>query len=166
MAICLISFLFSPLRIIFMAQKTARQKRRSRKGQLFIVAIVFLIGMIFIVQQLLFSYSNVDMSSSLEMRDAEIYDNILNAINKTLAESIYCNETDDSFKEKMERLKASFLEEHGREYSIEINYAINCSGWNNAPPSPAPLTFGLSIGRQGRDTRGNFQLYHIKNDNA
>lgn len=131
-----------------------------KKGQMFIISIVFFIGMIFVVQQALFNYSAVDMSSAFEIHDAEVFDSILGIVDKTITESYYCNETKDSFQERMEKLKASFLEEHGKEYSIEILYTLDCSNWDNFPPNPAPLSLGLSLSRQGRDTRGNFQLYH------
>jgi hypothetical protein len=131
-----------------------------RKGQLFVVSVVFLVGMIFVVQQVLFNYSAVDMSSAFEIYDTEVFSNIYSVINKTAVETYYCNETKDSLAQNLETLKASFLEEYGKEYSIEILYVLNCSRWNNVLPAPAPLSLTLSVNGQSRDTRGTFQLYH------
>lgn len=132
----------------------------AKKGQLFVVSIVFMIGMIFAVQQVLFNYSRVQMSSPFEIHDAEVFDNILDIVNRTAMESYYCNETKDGFHGRLESLKASFLEEFGRDYSIEILYTLDCSKWENSPPNSAPLSLSLSVNRQGRDTRGTFQIYH------
>lgn len=129
---------------------------------MFVVSVVFLIGLIFVVQQALFNYSAIDMSSSFERHDAEVFGNVLGILNKTVVETYYCNETKDGFAERIEQLKASFLEEFGREYSIEILYSLNCNRWNNVPPGPAPLALTLSVNGQGRDTRGAFQLYHMQ----
>jgi hypothetical protein len=143
-----------------MQHEQRSSKTSARKGQMFIVSVVFLIGMIFVVQQALFNYSSIDMASPYSVRDEEIFANILGVVNRTMAETHFCNETKDGFSMRMERLKASLLEEFGREYTIEIAYQLNCSAWDNAPPQPAPLSLTLSVGGQGRDTRGNFVFYH------
>lgn len=132
-----------------------------KKGQLFIVAIVFLIGMIFTVQQALFQYSSIDMAKPFQARDSELFDNIIGMVNGTISETHYCNETKDSFALRIEKIKSSFLEEHGREYSIEIAYKLDCARWLAASP-PAPLSLDVSITSQGRNTRGAFELYHIQ----
>lgn len=134
----------------------------AKKGQFFVVSIVFMVGMIFAVQQVLFNYSRVDMSSPFEIRDAEVFDSVVGVVNRTVKESFYCNDTKDGFQGRLDKLKASLLEEFGREYSIEILYNLDCSKWGNSPPNPAPLSLSLSVNRQGRDTRGTFQMYHAQ----
>ncbi len=133
-----------------------------RKGQLFIVSVVFMIGMVFVVQQALFNYSSVDMSEPFGARDAGVFQNVLRVVNGTMSGSYYCNETTDSFKARMDELKASFLEEHGREYSIEILYTLDCARWENAPPAPAPFNVSIVVTSRDRDTRGAFNLYHAR----
>ncbi|MFH1236852.1 MAG: hypothetical protein V1648_00390 [Candidatus Aenigmatarchaeota archaeon] len=130
----------------------------ARKGQLFLVSIVFLIGMIFIVQQALFQYSTIEMSKPFANRDAELFGNIIGVVNRTIVEAYYCNETKDSFGTRMDDIKTSFLEEHGREYSIEIKYDLNCTRWLSS--SRAPLWLSVSLTSQGRNTRGTFSMYH------
>lgn len=132
----------------------------SKKGQLFLIAIVFMIGMIFIIQQALFQYSSIEMSEPFEREDVELFSNMVEIVNETIKETYYCNETKDSFENKMEEMKMLFLEEHGRVYSIEIIYALNCSNWNNLPPDLGPLKITISIASLGRDTRGTYEFYH------
>lgn len=132
----------------------------SKKGQLFLVAIVFMVGMIFVVQQALFQYSTIKMSEPFERKDAGLFNGMVEVVNKTIRETYNCNETKDSFEDKMEELKISLLEEHGRIYSIEIIYDLNCSNWNNIPPDPGPLKIMISVASLGSDTRGNFEFYH------
>ncbi|UCC91396.1 MAG: hypothetical protein JSV39_03730 [Candidatus Aenigmatarchaeota archaeon] len=132
----------------------------SKKGQLFLIAIVFLIGLIFVIQQALFQYTSIEMSEPFEERGAEIFGNIIEVVNKTIRETHSCNETKDSFENNMEEIKISFLKEHGKAYSIEISYDLDCSKWNNAPPNPGPLKITLSVTGMNKDTRGTYEFYH------
>ncbi|MCK4335368.1 MAG: hypothetical protein KAW40_01445 [Candidatus Aenigmarchaeota archaeon] len=134
----------------------------SKKGQLFLIAIVFMIGMIFVVQQALFQYSTIEMSEPFERKDIDLFSNMIEIVNKTITETHSCNETKDSFYNKMEEMKISLLEEHGRVYSIEINYDLDCSKWNNLPPNPGPLKITISVASLGRDTRGTYEFYHLR----
>jgi len=131
----------------------------KKKGQLFLVAIVFLVGMIFIVQQALFQYSEIDITEPFRTMDVQIFNNILSALNQTIRETYYCNETKDSFQNRLDDLKTSFQEEYGLTYSIEMLYALNCSNWNSQ--SSSPLTITIAVSGQGRDTRGTYSFYHI-----
>ncbi|MEE9323659.1 MAG: hypothetical protein V3U72_03865 [Candidatus Aenigmarchaeota archaeon] len=132
----------------------------SKKGQLFLVAIVFMIGMIFVIQQTLFQYSSVEMSRPFVGRDVETLNNIIEAVNETIRETYYCNGTKDSFEDRISEMKISFLEEHGRAYSMDILYDLDCSNWNNLPPGPSPLEITISVISSGMDTRGTFEFYH------
>ncbi len=132
----------------------------SKKGQLFLIAIVFLIGLIFVIQQALFQYTSIEMSEPFEERGAELFGNILEIVDKTIRETHSCNETKDSFENNMEEIKISFLKEHGRAYSIEILYGLDCSKWKNSPPNPAPLRMTASVTGMNKDTRGTYEFYH------
>ena len=132
----------------------------SKKGQLFLIAVVFLVGMIFVVQQALFQYSSIQMSEPFERMDVEIFKNMLDVINTTIKETYVCNETKDNFNDKMIILKNTLLEEYGRAYTLEIVYVLDCENWNNVPPNPAPLYMTISVEGVGRDTRGSFDFYH------
>lgn len=125
------------------------------------VAVVFIIGVIFVVQQSLFQYSTIEMTEAFASRQVELFRNVVDEINETIRDTYYCNETRDSFQQRIEKLKTSFLEEHGREYSIEIVYALDCSYWLSSPPSPSPLRTTVSVSGQGKEARGTFDLYHL-----
>ncbi len=135
----------------------------SKKGQLFLVAIVFLIGIIYVVQQSLFNYTSVEMSEPFENTDIVLFENIVNLVNETIRDTPSCNETKDSFEGKMSDLKLSLLREHGRAYSIDIVYEIDCFRWKNTPPSPAPLRMSVTVTGPGRDIRGTYEFYHVQN---
>jgi len=144
-----------------MAGEGGRKGRgKGMKGQLFLVAVVFLVGMIFVVQQALFQYSSVDISKAFEDRNGDLFGNMVEVVNKTITETYYCNDTKDSFQNRLEDIKTAFLEEQGVEYAVEITYALDCSKWLNSPPNPAPLRATLSVTGRGSDTRGTFLLYH------
>ena len=132
----------------------------SKKGQLFLVAIVFLIGLLFVIQQSLFQYSEITMSEPFDERSIETIENILGVINQTVRETHYCNETEDSLSKRMEELKLSLLEEFGRTHKTEIVYAINCTNWENTY-GPSPLRVTIAISGLGKDTRGTFDFYHL-----
>ncbi len=130
------------------------------KGQLFMVAIVFLIGMVFVVQQALFTYSSIDVSQPFNARGGGLFRDMVGIVNQTIKDTYYCNETRDSFQDRLDDIKTLFLAEHGREYSIEFTYSLNCSAWSNAQPSPSPLRITISVTSRGSDTRGTFDFYH------
>ncbi len=132
----------------------------SQKGQLFLVAVVFMIGVVFAVQQSLFQYSTIEMAEAFGTRHVDLLDNMVGVVNATIRNTYYCNETKDSFQQRLEKLKTSLLEEHGREYSIEIAYSLNCSNWFNAQPNPSPLRITISVSGEGKEARGTFDFYH------
>lgn len=134
----------------------------SEKGQLFMVSIIFLIGMIFIVQQNLFQYTNIEMSEPFQEKDIIILENVAKAINRTISETQYCNATEDNFASRMEELKRILLREYGRYYNIEMAYELDCSEWYSKPGGTAPLKVTISVSGLERDTRGTFDFYHLK----
>jgi hypothetical protein len=133
----------------------------SKKGQLFLVAIVFMIGMVFVVQQALFQYSSLQMSQPFEKKEPELLSNMVDVVNYTIRQSQYCNETKDSFQARMESVRNSMISEQGREYSVEMVYDLDCSKWQNSSPNPAPLRITISVSGQGRDMRGTYFFYHF-----
>ncbi|NIO19283.1 MAG: hypothetical protein GTN76_00675 [Candidatus Aenigmarchaeota archaeon] len=132
------------------------------KGQMFVVAIVFLVGLIFIIQQILFQYTFMDISDPLRTSDAHIVRSITKDINQTIKTTLECNETDDSFKRYLEELDSMLKkEETGKIYVIYISKSLECNFWNNMPPAEAPLNISVRVTGLGKDTTGSFKLYHI-----
>jgi hypothetical protein len=131
----------------------------KRKGQMFIVTMVFLAGLIFSVQQLLFSYSALDLSSPFRENEVYILYNVKGMINQTIKQTANCNE----FLGKMEGLK-SFLDSSSPRggYITTITYRADCSYWNYAPPQSPPLNVSIKIaGRGGSETYTTMQMYHV-----
>ncbi len=132
----------------------------SKKGQLFIVGIIFLLSLIFAVQQALFQYSEINISEPFKIRDAEILSDIIQVVNQTIRDTHSCDQTKDNFENRVEELRNSFLDEYGRTYSSEISYVLECANWDNTHLQAPPLTMTISISGSGKDTRGTFNFYH------
>ena len=132
-----------------------------KKGQLFFVAIVFMIGLIFIIQHALFQYTSMDMSEPFENTDYHLVRDTINSINTTLIETQNCNETKDNFAERMEEFKLLLERSNFRGiYGISVIYDLKCDNWKNTPPEPAPLDLTVSVTGMGKETSGNFEMYH------
>lgn len=132
----------------------------SKKGQLFLVAVVFLIGVVFIVQQSLFQYSSVDLTRSFRDDSRDIAVSVVDLINETVKETPTCEGTKESFRNRMEEIKTSLFEETGLAYSINLEYDLDCLNWDSPPPGPAPLSVTMSVTGPGSDNSGNFDFYH------
>ena len=90
----------------------------SKKGQLFLVAIVFLIGMVFIIQQSLFQYTSLDLSRPFKTGEFETVRNVVDVINETIIQTPNCDETKDSFENRIEDMRSYLFEEQGKIYSF------------------------------------------------
>ena len=66
--------------------------RRKRKGQLFVVTMIFLVSLLFSVQSLLFNYSETDLSIPPQNSDTYIMKNMESIFQTALDSSAYCNE--------------------------------------------------------------------------
>lgn len=133
----------------------------SKKGQLFLVSVVFLIVMIFVIQQSLFSYGYIDPSEAYDSRVVDILADLIEEVNLTIRNADVCSGTKDSFEENMRDMKSSLLQEFGRAYSIEMIYELNCSFWPNPPPQDPPLFMTLSVTGPGKDARATYGFYHV-----
>jgi len=129
----------------------------SRKAQMFIVTMLFLVGLIFTVQQLLFQYSALDLSSPFRQNDIYLLENMKNAVNRTIKSTPDCPD----FSQKMDELD-SFMRSMGPKegYALSIDYTLNCTHWNNPPPSDPPLNITMHIAGKGLDTYSRLAMYH------
>lgn len=129
----------------------------SRKGQMFIVTMLFLVGLIFTVQQLLFQYSAIDLSSSFRQNDIYLLENMKDAVNRTIKSTPDCPD----FSQKMDELD-SFMRSMGPKegYALSIDYTLNCTRWNNPPSSDPPLNITMHIVGKGLDTYSRLAMYH------
>lgn len=130
-----------------------------KKAQMFILTMVFLVGLVFVIQQGFvnwFSYS-MEFFTDVQKNDYYLLNNVKAMTEKTIENSQSCDEARESLNE----LK-SFLQSHVFSgYFLEFRYRLNCAYWNNVPPNPNPLNVTIHITGENIDTSGNFFLYRF-----
>jgi hypothetical protein len=129
----------------------------ARKAQMFIIAAIFLVGLIFSVQQLLFQYTALDISAPLRDNDIYLLKNTKNIINQTIKTTPEC----EDFSKKMEELN-DFLNTRIplRGYVLSIKYRLNCTYWANTYPNNAPLNLTIQITGKGSETSSTVYMYN------
>ncbi len=134
-----------------------------RKGQMFLISMVFLVGLIFTVQTALLGYTSVDISESSQKTDRYLIENVINLINDTLNDpnTEYCNSGKDNFLDKMREIQTIVKEEYVRGmFSLKIIPILDCTKWN----SQNEVVLDITVVSQGPDfdTKGVFHLKRIK----
>jgi hypothetical protein len=127
------------------------------RGQMFVLTMVFLVGLIFVVQQGFinwFSYS-VEFSAGMQKDDFYVLDNMKAMAEQTMSTSLSCEEA----RTNMDDLRNFLYSRLTSGYFLEFNYRLNCLYWNNGPPSPAPLNLTIQITGENTDTSGSFLIY-------
>ena len=127
------------------------------KGQMFILTMVFLVGLVFVVQQGFvnwFSYS-MDFFADTQKNDYYLFDNVRQMIDQSIIGSSTCSETSDNMDELNSFLQSRIL----RGYFVEIDTSFDCINWYNSPPAAAPLRAGIHITGENIDTYGDFLFY-------
>ena len=127
----------------------------ARKAQMFVVTMIFLIGLIFSVQNILFQYTALDLSSPFRENTIYILENTRDAINKTIKTTHECSD----FSAKMQELK-DFLERNipSRGYALSLSYRVNCTNWGSTTNPPLNLT--IQIVGKNADTSAMVYMYH------
>ncbi len=112
------------------------------KGQMFLITMIFMTGLVFMVQQLLIQYSALDLSAPFRENEIYLLRNTRDIINTTIKSTPDC----EVFSDKMESL-ANFLNSRDPKggYIISVDYRLNCAYWGNTPPAQAPLNVSVKI---------------------
>jgi hypothetical protein len=123
---------------------------------MFVVTTIFLVSLIFVVQQLLFQYTSVNPKEGFQYNEYGIVKSIRDAANATLANSSDCG----ALKTNMEILK-SFLDSRSAStgYAIEFSYAMDCGALGSSPPGPAPLNVSIRFLGSNIDSTSSFSFY-------
>lgn len=114
-----------------------------KKGQMFIVTMVFLTGLIFSVQQIMFHYSYLDVSKPFQRTDFYLLKNVEDIFGQTISSSTTCPEALSNLEELHHYL---YREDLGG-YALELTYNgqkapnLNCSAW----PAGTVLELGVRI---------------------
>lgn len=128
-----------------------------KKGQMFILTMVFLIGLVFVIQQSFmnwFAYS-IDFYANTQRNDYYTFNSIRQMSQATLLTSPSCTDARESFNDMTSFLQSRVLSGYFLEYSARLN----CAYWNNPPPQPPPLNVTIHVTGKGLDSYSNFNLY-------
>ncbi|MBI4020320.1 MAG: hypothetical protein HY367_03225 [Candidatus Aenigmarchaeota archaeon] len=120
------------------------------KGQFFIVSMVFLVGLVFVVQQLLLQYGAIRPLEPLENDDVALTNNIRDAFNATLATSGDCTEAERNLGELSEFIRDR---QPMGGFFIEASHNFTCS---TSGPFPSTLEVDIMASSPKIDTRTRF----------
>jgi hypothetical protein len=125
----------------------------GRKGQMFVITMIFLVAMIFSVQGLLLNYLHVDLSLPSQSPDTYIMDNIESVFQSAVRSSDDCATARNNVIVLKEAIGRSMKE--GREIVVKGDIGCTIDGeW----PEPPELTVHAVITREGSETLATFEL--------
>ena len=133
-----------------------------KKAQMFILATVFLAGLVFSVQQLLGKYIFLNEPTMFEKHDFYLAKNIHQLFNDSMTTSSDCDDALSNIKQLDSLLKKS---SPIKGFSIELSsngfYQPNifCSNYYNSYPSDPPLKVMVRLKSSNSDTKESYDLY-------
>jgi hypothetical protein len=125
----------------------------SSKGQMFIVTMVFLIALIFSVQQLLLKCSSLDLSAPSKAKDAYVVENMEPIFQAALDSSEDCEEARANVGELSDLITRTIK----GGYSFDISEDIECTPSGGWPPPPE-LTILVTVTGETSETKAGFEL--------
>lgn len=128
------------------------------KAQMFILTIIFLVGLVYVVQQNLSGYSTLDFSEPFENNDYYIFRNVKDMFNETIRTTEECNDAEKNIDELINFLGRKIL--YGG-FTLDLRYNLNCLYWDNTLPDPAPVDLTIKIIGKRSETVGSFEIYHL-----
>lgn len=117
------------------------------KAQMFIVTMIFLVGLIFLVQQSFFGYTYLDLSEPFREDEYPVISNIKDSMGEILAVSSSCQEAEENLHEFVGFAKKESLQSG---YELEIDYELEC-------PSRR-LTVNIDVVQGSISTKGAFRF--------
>ena len=130
--------------------------RKKVKAQMYIVTIIFLVGLIVTVQQSFLQYTNIDVTDAYTGSEYFLLKSIKDVSQETLLRSSDCTEFRDNIEETSTAI--NLLEPRSGKVII-VEPLVNCTAWMASPPSYPPLTLTVTVTSEGKDTREVFSLY-------
>jgi len=128
---------------------------KRSKGQMFIVTVVFLVGLVFVVQQILLQYSYLDVPTSYKEDDYQLMKGAESIIIRAVTKASTCAEAEKNLEESLLFLGEQTTGGH----SLKVDYSINCTNWNNVYPEPGPVTAKIMITSEKAESINNIVLY-------
>ena len=112
------------------------------KGQMFMVTMIFLAGLIMSVQQILIQYARLDLGQPFIRDDSELLQSIVNIINKSVRP---CSE------QNIRELFARLSKQDFGIYDVRIAWDLNCS-------RQKPLHVDIQILSPGSKTEASYDF--------
>jgi len=110
------------------------------KAQMFIITMVFLVGLIFTVQAALSQYSYLDLAKAFKESDHHTLVSIKKSFEDAHKSSPECHKAEEKFQE----LEHFFEKEVVEGSAVEIDYSLDCL--------PKTLTLSIHLKSAGIDT--------------
>ena len=103
---------------------------------MFIVTMVFMTGLIFAVQQIIYQYSFIDPSDPMQRDDSPLFLSVRDAYNSTIMSSSSCSIANQS----VQQLHYWLMEKAMGPYSLDLRYNglsrpdLDCGRWGTSSP--------------------------------
>ena len=123
------------------------------KGQMFVVTMVFLIGLIFAVQVNLSQYTVIKLGA-FETNDLPLLRSIEQSFETAVTSSVSCPELDQKSHELEQFIERQVI----RGTAIEVNPTIQCSSWQATSPSSPLLSVTVHLRSFEIDTTETFSF--------
>lgn len=120
------------------------------KAQMFVVTMVFLVGLIFTVQQIFFQYRLIDLPLSSQGDDSYLTESIKDSYQETVLTVTNCA----SLNASLQRLEAFLLQNAGKGgYSVELGHEVH-----SCTPSTANVSLDIRLLGAQTETKSTYQL--------
>jgi len=124
------------------------------KGQMFIVSIIFLIVMVFAVQQSLLRYKDIQSTDPFLMEDTEIMTNIEKSFSDTLKASPSCADAEQNMKEVVKELERG----RRRGFRVDVQTEMACGNWKT---SSAVMLANVSVESRSVNTKKHMEFVRL-----
>lgn len=125
------------------------------RGQMFIVTVVFLVGLVFVVQQVLLQYSYVDMPAEFQQTDYHLMKSVEDVLKEAVTSADICSDAEKNLEEAFMFLGEQTISG----YSVNVEYSVNCSNWGNEFPEPGPVNARITIMSEKTETMNKMVVY-------
>lgn len=129
------------------------------KGQMFVMTMVFLVGLIFVIQQGLmnwYTYS-IDYSTRMQESDYYLFENMKSMAETSLMASSTCSEARDNLNELSFFLNTNII----KGYNLDFVHRLDCGNWANTAPAPPPLNLTIHIKGADSNTYQDILMYRF-----
>jgi hypothetical protein len=127
------------------------------KGQMFILTVIFLVGLIYVVQQNLSGYAVLDLSEPFEDNSYYIFKYVKDAFSDTTATTRTCFEAEANLNELVNYISRKIL--FGG-FTLDLRHNLDCARWDNTDPAQAPLNLTIRIIGKHSEVYAAIPIYH------